>query len=129
MAQDAVDAAVAARGLSVGPSTTAALPLVGAAAPERLRGLPAPRRLVRRYGTEAVAVHALASGDPALAEPVLPGHPVTRAELLWAARHEGALDESDLLDRRTRIGVVPEDRVQALPAARDVLWRATPGRS
>ncbi|POX61729.1 glycerol-3-phosphate dehydrogenase [Streptomyces sp. Ru62] len=126
MAQDAVDAAAAARGLRAAPSPTAALPLTGAAAPERLRALPAPRRLVRRYGTEAVAVHALAAQDPALAEPVLPGHPVTRAELLWAVRHEGALDESDLLDRRTRIGVVPQDRAQALPTARDLLGRAAP---
>ncbi|MFJ4323287.1 glycerol-3-phosphate dehydrogenase/oxidase [Streptomyces tricolor] len=121
MAQDAVDAATAARGLRTGPSPTATLPLTGAAAPERLRALPAPRRLIRRYGTEAVAVHALAAQDPALAEPVLPGHPVTRAELLWAVRHEGALDESDLLDRRTRIGLVPEDRAEVLTAARDVL--------
>ncbi|MEW2516034.1 glycerol-3-phosphate dehydrogenase/oxidase [Streptomyces sp. NPDC046870] len=126
MAQDAVDAAAGARGLRAAPSPTAALPLIGAAAPERLRSLPAPRRLVRRYGTEAVALHALAAQDPALAEPVLPGHPVTRAELLWAVRHEGALDESDLLDRRTRIGVVPQDRVQALPTARDVLDGAAP---
>lgn len=126
MAQDAVDAAAEARGLRAGPSPTAALPLVGAAAPARLRTLPAPRRLVRRYGTEAVAVHALTTRDPALAAPVLPGHPVTRAELLWAVRHEGALDESDLLDRRTRIGVIPDDRTQALPAARDILDRTTP---
>ncbi|ANP52564.1 glycerol-3-phosphate dehydrogenase [Streptomyces griseochromogenes] len=124
MAQDAVDAAAEARGLPVRPSPTAALPLVGAAALERLRALPAPRRLVRRYGTEAPAVQALAEPDPALAEPVLPGHPVTRAELLWAARHEGALDASDLLDRRTRIGVVPEDRAEALAVAAEVLERA-----
>ncbi|MBL1086941.1 glycerol-3-phosphate dehydrogenase/oxidase [Streptomyces actinomycinicus] len=125
MAQDAVDAAAAARGLRVGPSPTAALPLVGAAAPERLRALPAPRRLVRRYGTEAAAVHALAAQDPALAQPVLPGHPVTRAELLWAVRHEGALDESDLLDRRTRIGLVPKDRAEVLPTAREILPHPT----
>ncbi|MEU2226406.1 glycerol-3-phosphate dehydrogenase/oxidase [Streptomyces sp. NPDC018347] len=124
MAQDAVDAAAGARGLRTGPSPTAALPLAGAAGPGRLRALPVPRRLVRRYGTEAVAVHALAAGDPALAEPVLPGHPVTRAELLWAVRHEGALDESDLLDRRTRIGLVPQDRAAALPVAREMLERA-----
>ncbi|GLX54343.1 glycerol-3-phosphate dehydrogenase [Streptomyces hygroscopicus subsp. hygroscopicus] len=121
MAQDAVDAATGARGLPVPPSPTAGLPLVGAAAPERLRALPVPRRLVRRYGTEALAVHALSTEDPALAAPVLPGHPVTRAELVWAARHEGALDESDLLDRRTRIGLVPKDREAALGAAREVL--------
>ncbi|GAB1339450.1 glycerol-3-phosphate dehydrogenase/oxidase [Streptomyces sp. E-15] len=124
MAQDAVDAAAGARGLRTGPSPTAALPLAGAAGPGRLQALPVPRRLVRRYGTEAMAVHALAAGDPALAEPVLPGHPVTRAELLWAVRHEGALDESDLLDRRTRIGLVPQDRAAALPVAREMLERA-----
>ncbi|MEU2377342.1 glycerol-3-phosphate dehydrogenase/oxidase [Streptomyces misionensis] len=121
MAQDAVDAAAGARGLAVRPSRTAALPLVGAAAPERLRALPVPRRLVRRHGTEAAAVHALTIEDPGLAGPVLPGHPVTRAELLWAVRHEGALDESDLLDRRTRIGLVDEDREAALAVAREVL--------
>ncbi|MEU6670366.1 glycerol-3-phosphate dehydrogenase/oxidase [Streptomyces sp. NPDC046727] len=126
MAQDAVDAAAEARGLRTGPSPTAALPLVGAAAPERLRALPAPRRLIRRYGTEALAVHALAAEDPALGEPVLPGHPVTRAELLWAVRHEGALDESDLLDRRTRIGLVPADRAEVLSAAREMLTRPAP---
>jgi glycerol-3-phosphate dehydrogenase len=32
-------------------------------------------------------------------------------------RHEGAVDESDLLDRRTRIGLVPGDRRAALAAA------------
>ncbi|TKS98709.1 glycerol-3-phosphate dehydrogenase/oxidase [Streptomyces lasalocidi] len=128
MAQDAVDAAVTARGLRAAPSPTAGLALTGAAAPGRLRALPAPRRLVRRYGTEAVAVHALAAQDPALAEPVLPGHPVTRAELLWAVRHEGALDESDLLDRRTRIGVIGPDREEALPAAREILDRAAAAR-
>ncbi|MGC3000496.1 glycerol-3-phosphate dehydrogenase C-terminal domain-containing protein, partial [Streptomyces sp. G35A] len=52
---------------------------------------------------------------------VLPGHPVTGAELLWALRHEGALDEGDLLDRRTRIGLVPADREAALAAVRDLL--------
>ncbi|MER6566096.1 glycerol-3-phosphate dehydrogenase/oxidase [Streptomyces sp. NPDC001093] len=128
MAQDAVDAATAARGLPAAPSPTAALPLVGAAAPGRLRNLSAPPRLVRRYGTEAEAVHSLAAEDPALAERVLPGHPVTRAELLWAVRHEGALDESDLLDRRTRIGLVPEDRAEVLSVAREVLAQAASAR-
>ncbi|MFG2310451.1 FAD-dependent oxidoreductase [Streptomyces sp. NPDC048566] len=124
MAQDAVDAAVAARGLRAGPSPTASLPLVGAAAPHRLRALAAPGALVRRHGTEATAVHALGDRDPGLNEPVVPGHPVTRAALVWAARHEGALDEADLLDRRTRIGLVPHDREAALEAAREALEAA-----
>ncbi|MEG3627721.1 glycerol-3-phosphate dehydrogenase/oxidase [Streptomyces poriticola] len=121
MAEDAVDAAVNARGLTAGPSPTASLPLVGAAAPRTLAALRAPRRLVQRLGTEAPAVHSLAARDPRLAEPVLPGHPVTGAELLWAVRHEGALDEADLLDRRSRIGVVPEDRAEALHTVRGLL--------
>ncbi|MCZ7457104.1 glycerol-3-phosphate dehydrogenase/oxidase [Streptomyces sp. WMMC940] len=121
MAQDAVDAAVTARGLPAGGCRTASLPLVGAARPDALAALDAPRRLVRRYGTEAPAVHALGLADPELARPVVPGHPVTGAELLWAVRHEGALDESDLLDRRTRIGLVPHDRKTALEAARGAL--------
>ncbi|MEU2913010.1 glycerol-3-phosphate dehydrogenase/oxidase [Streptomyces massasporeus] len=126
MAEDAVNAAVGARGLAAGPSPTAALPLVGAAAPRTLAALRAPRRLVQRYGTEAPAVHALAGQDPRLAEPVVPGHPVTGAEVLWALRHEGALDEADLLDRRTRIGLVPADRAGALEAVRGLMQEAVP---
>jgi glycerol-3-phosphate dehydrogenase len=128
MAEDAVDAAVAARGLTAGPSPTASLPLVGAASPHVLGGVRAPRRLVQRYGTEATAVHALGTDEPRLRAPVVPGHPVTRAELLWAVRHEGALDEADLLDRRTRIGLVPEDRAAALGAVREVLGEAVAER-
>ncbi|CAL9651707.1 glycerol-3-phosphate dehydrogenase/oxidase [Streptomyces sp. Tu 3180] len=121
MAQDAVDTAVRVRRLPAGPSVTASLPLVGAAAPHVLAALPAPRRLVRRYGTEAPAVHALGARDARLGEPVLPSYPVTGAELLWSLRHEGALDEDDLLDRRTRIGLVPADREAALDAVRGLL--------
>ncbi|WP_245962134.1 glycerol-3-phosphate dehydrogenase/oxidase [Streptomyces ardesiacus] len=121
MAEDAVDTAVAARGLVAGPSPTAALPLVGAAAPQALARVRAPGRLVRHYGTEAPAVQALAARDPRLAERILPGHPVTGAELVWALRHEGALDEADVLDRRTRVGLVPEDRAAALAAVRELV--------
>ncbi|MEU5085368.1 glycerol-3-phosphate dehydrogenase/oxidase [Streptomyces sp. NPDC021356] len=128
MAEDAVDAAVVARRLAAGPSPTAALPLVGAAPPRVLAALPAPRRLVRRYGTEAPAVHALGAADPGLREAVLEGHPVTGAELVWAVRHEGALDEADLLDRRTRIGLVPADRAAALPTARSAVGEALGSR-
>ncbi|MGM1078778.1 FAD-dependent oxidoreductase [Streptomyces sp. H28] len=128
MAEDAVDTAVRVRGLAAGPSRTVALPLVGAAAPRTLAALPAPRRLVQRHGTEAPAVHALGERDPRLRERVLPSHPVTGAEVLWALRHEGALDEADVLDRRTRIGLVPADREAALDAVRDLLDGALPQR-
>ncbi|MHB9863962.1 glycerol-3-phosphate dehydrogenase/oxidase [Streptomyces sp. YIM S03343] len=128
MAEDAVDAAVAARRLPAGPSRTASLPLVGAASPRALAALEAPHRLIERYGTEAPAVLALGERDPHLREPVLEGHPVTGAELVWAVRHEGALDTADLLDRRTRIGLVPADRAAALAGAAAALAEAPGGQ-
>jgi glycerol-3-phosphate dehydrogenase len=42
----------------------------------------------------------------------------TPAELRFGLRHEGALDEDDLLDRRTRIGPVDEDRARAAEHAK-----------
>ncbi|GAB1693663.1 glycerol-3-phosphate dehydrogenase/oxidase [Krasilnikovia sp. M28-CT-15] len=128
MARDAVDAALRAAGRSPGRCRTARLPLVGAAPPEVLARVPAPARLVARYGTEAPAVLACAAEDPALARPLADGIAVTGAELLWAVRREGALDADDVLDRRTRIGLVPADRARALPAARAAFaqaWRTT----
>ncbi|WP_432036304.1 glycerol-3-phosphate dehydrogenase/oxidase [Streptomyces cucumeris] len=122
MAQDAVDAALTAGRLDApAPCRTSRIPLVGAAPRPALATLAAPRRLLDRYGTEATALQALAGTDPRLAEPVADGVRTTRAELLWAVRHEGALDESDLLDRRTRVGLVPEDRAAATAAAREAL--------
>ncbi|MCX9193363.1 glycerol-3-phosphate dehydrogenase [Carbonactinospora thermoautotrophica] len=121
MAEDAVDTAIRERGLAAGPCRTTRLPLVGAAPPAQLAALPAPRRLVRRYGLEAPMVAAEAGDDPDLLAPVAPGVPVTGAELLWAIRHEGALTEDDLLDRRTRLGLVPAHREAALPMARALL--------
>ncbi|MER7413042.1 glycerol-3-phosphate dehydrogenase/oxidase [Streptomyces cacaoi] len=117
MAEDAVDAAVARAGLTAGPCRTRALPLVGAVPVRDDR--PVPARLRARYGSEAAAVLDAADGDPALLEPVAAG--VTPAELRFAVRHEGALDVADLLDRRTRIGLVPGDRERAFGAAREAL--------
>ena len=120
MARDAVDAAVAHAGLTAGRCWTARLPLVGAAPRAQLAAIPAPRRLVARYGVEAPAVLAGAGGDPDLLTPIAAGTSVTGAELLFALRHEGALDVDDLLDRRTRIGLVAADRAAALPRAAEL---------
>ncbi|MEU6710362.1 glycerol-3-phosphate dehydrogenase/oxidase [Nonomuraea sp. NPDC046802] len=114
MAEDAVDRAVSSRDLRAGRCRTHKLPLVGAGP------LPAgvPPRLTDRYGSEAAAVQELAEAHPEEA-----GLGITEGELLWSARHEGALDEGDLLDRRTRIGLVKQDRDRALPTARKVFER------
>jgi len=116
MAEDAVDAVLALRAVEAPPCRTATLPLVGAGPIESLApGIPA--RLIRRYGVEA----GLVAADGSLLEPISDTVPVTPAELRWAVQHEGALDVDDLLDRRTRIGLVPVDRAVAEPYAEAAL--------
>ncbi len=117
MAQDAVDAAVTHAHLPAGPSTTDRIPLVGAVSGAARDRIPAPPLLVERYGSEAALITELAATHRDLAAPVAPNLDVLQAEFAYAISHEGALDESDLLDRRTRLGLVSEDRTAALPAA------------
>ena len=121
MAEDAVDAALATSGLPAGPCVTTTLPLVGAATRDALRRIDAPERLVRAYGTEASAVVALGATDPALAAPVAAGTEVTGAELVFGAVVEGAITEADLLERRTRLSLIPEVAAAATGAARAAL--------
>lgn len=125
MSEDAVDAAIRAGGLSAGPSRTTAVPLVGAAARGHLTGIDAEPRLVAKYGTEALRVAALAELDRDLAEPVAPG--LTAGEVVWAVRHEGALTADDILDRRSRVGLVSAEREAARPAVADLVERAMSG--
>ncbi|WP_347058903.1 glycerol-3-phosphate dehydrogenase/oxidase [Blastococcus sp. HT6-30] len=115
MAEQAVDAVVARLGRGAARSPTARLPLVGAAPRAALDRVAAPARLVARYGTEAPLVEAL---GPAV---VVAGRPETVGELRFAVRHEGARTVADLLDRRTRIGLVAGDRERAVPVAEQVL--------
>jgi glycerol-3-phosphate dehydrogenase len=122
MAEDAVDAAVAHAGLSTTTCRTRTLPLLGAAPRPVLAASEAPARLVRRFGTDADLVLENARAvtglsDEELLAPIADGLPATLAELVFGVTHEGAADVDDLLDRRTRIGLVPADRARALPAA------------
>lgn len=117
MAADAVDAAVARANLAATPCRTERLSLVGAVSGSDRDRIAAPSLLIERFGADAGAVADLATMDPALAEPVAPGIDVAGAEFVWSARYEGALTPDDLLDRRTRIGMVAEDRAAALSAA------------
>ncbi|MEO5664481.1 MAG: glycerol-3-phosphate dehydrogenase/oxidase [Nocardioides sp.] len=122
MAQDAVDAAVSAAGLSAGPCVTATTPLLGAASRASLARLEEPTRLVRRFGTDARLVLDNARtvsglGDDELLAPFSEQVPVTLAELIFGVTHEGAVDVDDLLDRRTRVGLIPVDRELLVPLA------------
>lgn len=113
MAEDAVDLAVRGSSLSAGPCRTHALPVVGAGSAAVLRKIDAPASLVARYGTEAAV---LAAADDTRLRPI-DGLDVCQAELDFAVSHEGALDVDDVLDRRTRIGLVAADRDRVLGAA------------
>ncbi|GAB3311045.1 glycerol-3-phosphate dehydrogenase/oxidase [Epidermidibacterium keratini] len=116
MAQDVVDKVVGSRMLWAGECLTATLPLVGAAAPERLAAMSEPVRLVRRYGAEAPRIADLITERPELGERVVPELPTIRAELAFAMQHELAITAGDLVDRRTRIGLT-RYRDQALEVA------------
>jgi glycerol-3-phosphate dehydrogenase len=118
MAQDAVDEAVRRRALpSAQVSRTRALPLTGAWPRERSSEILAPPRFVRRYGAEAPFVAGLPAGPGA-------ARGVTAQELQWGVAVEGALGVADLLDRRTRLGLVPGDAEASVPAARAAFDRA-----
>ena len=126
MAEDVLDRAVAARGLTAPSCRTRNLPLVGAAANPVATLRPAgelPGSLVARYGAESpnvVASARCARPTAAVAE----GIDVTRAEFEFAVTHEGAMDVGDILDRRTRIGLVAADRERVVEAAQEFLGTA-----
>jgi glycerol-3-phosphate dehydrogenase len=65
-------------------------------------------QLAFRYGHAARAVLDLCEERPELAEPIVPGHPDLMAEVVIAARLEQARSVSDVLLRRTRLGLVAE---------------------
>lgn len=106
MAQDTVDAVVTRLGESPHRRrcVTKSLSLLGATT--RTRDpvtLAQPHaRLLRRYGTAAGDVLALAEGRAELLEPIIEGLPYTGAEALYAAREEMAGSLDDVLSRRTR---------------------------
>ncbi|EME54465.1 glycerol-3-phosphate dehydrogenase/oxidase [Amycolatopsis decaplanina] len=127
MAEDAVDAALKRSGLLAGPSTTSRLPLLGATPRSRLSIVDAPARLVAKYGTEAPRVAALGEVDPELGRPLHGGTEISAAEVVWAVRHEGALDVEDVLERRTRLGLVTPDAEAARARVQELVDKSLAG--
>jgi glycerol-3-phosphate dehydrogenase len=122
MAEDVLDYAIGRRHLQAAGCRTRNLPLIGApdnpGATPPVAGLPAS--LVARYGAEAPNVVAKATCDRPT-EPVAEGIDVTRAEFEYAVTHECALDVDDIVDRRTRIGLVAADRERVVAVAEEFL--------
>jgi len=75
---------------------------------------------VARYGAEAPNVIARA-GCARPTDQVADGIDVSRAEFEYAVTHEGAFTVDDILDRRTRIGLVAADRARAVATAEEIL--------
>jgi glycerol-3-phosphate dehydrogenase len=130
MAKDAIDAVSHGLDEKVPPSCTERVPLVGADgytatwnARQRLagrHGLHVARieHLLHRHGSLVHEVLALVDDDPSLGEPLEGADDYLRAEVVYAASHEGARHLDDVLTRRTRISIETFDRgVAAAPVA------------
>ena len=130
MAKDAVDEAVHGLDQRVAACVTENVPLVGAEGYPALwntRHLLAERHglhvariehLLGRHGALVHEVLALVDQDASLGDPVEGADDYLRAELVYAASHEGARHLDDVLTRRTRISIETFDRgVAAAPVA------------
>ena len=131
MARDAVDAAVHGLGRSAPQSCTERVPLLGAEGYPALwnrrrllaaeSGLHVARveHLLGRYGSLIHEVLDLVAADPDLGRPLDGADDHLRAEVVYAASHEGARHLEDVLTRRTRISIETFDRgvAAAQPAA------------
>ncbi len=121
MAADAIDAAVEGIDRTVDSSSTSEIPLVGADGWQELadsstqiaaeHGLPSNliERLIWRHGSGISDVLRIADSDPKFAQ-ILPGGRYIAAEIVHAARHEGALHLDDVLARRMRISFENPER-------------------
>ena len=131
MAADAVDHALGETLARAHPSTTARLPLVGAAgyralaaqagsiARERGWTLARVTHLLDRYGDELPPLLDSIDDDPSLGLPLGEAPAFLRAEVAWAVTHEGAAHLDDVLLRRVRLDIEHRDR--GLGAAAEVL--------
>jgi glycerol-3-phosphate dehydrogenase len=117
MARDAVDEASRALDDRVPESITEDVPLVGAEGFHALwnqrhelaaeSGLHVARieHLLHRQGTLVLDLLPLVADDPDLGQPLAGTEDYLRAEVVYAASHEGARHLDDVLARRTRISI------------------------
>ena len=119
MAEDGIDAALSLIGSAAPPTPTRRLALVGAADRAALRDLRFAPRLIERYGTEASRIGGADAAQSA--DPLVDGLSASRAEAVFAVRHEGALTPEDVVERRLGLGAVAEERAAALAAVAQLL--------
>ena len=78
-------------------------------------------RLVDIYGSRASDIIGLGQGDPALFEPVDPATGAIGAELLFTYVHEFARTLTDVLVRRTMIGLNDTCGIEVVERAADLM--------
>ncbi len=84
--------------------------------------------LVRQTGEQAHAVLSLVAADASLAEELSPAAPHIAAEVVHAARHEGAITLEDVFSRRLRLSLRAKDAgLAAAPRAARLLAGETGG--
>lgn len=122
MARDAVDAVAHGLDGKVAPSCTDSVPLAGADGfialwnsrhtLARSSGLHVARieHLLQRYGSMIGEVLSLIAADPGLGKPLAGADDYLRAEIVYAASHEGARHLDDVLARRTHASIETWDR-------------------
>ena len=126
MAKDAVDAAVQSmstiHGRKVPECCTEDVPLLGAdgyeavwnqrqkLAAESGLGIGRVEHLLRRYGSLVTELLDLIADRPDLGEALTGADDYLRAEVVYAASHEGARHLDDTIARRTRISIETFDR-------------------
>ena len=119
MAEDVLDQAVARFGLKAGPCITADLPIHG----KPMTSAPATDHLAC-YGSDAEAIRAMITADPAMGERLHPSFPYTLAEVLFAVRLEMACTVEDVLARRVRLLFLDATAaLQAAPKVAELLAR------
>ncbi|MDH4261221.1 MAG: FAD-dependent oxidoreductase, partial [Gammaproteobacteria bacterium] len=81
------------------------------------------RQLAHSYGTGIAEVFAAVREDPSLAEPVSVNSPVLKAQICHACRHEMVEKLSDVVFRRTALGIFGHPGQQALTACSEIVAR------
>lgn len=124
MGKQVVDRIVEREGRNA-PCRTAEIPLGLPARPGDLEteiALPegATDQLAFRYGHGAREVLDLCAERPELAEPILDGFPDLQAEVVIATRREQAQRVSDVILRRTRLGILAAREMESAEAVVDV---------
>ncbi|USQ78574.1 glycerol-3-phosphate dehydrogenase/oxidase [Ornithinimicrobium faecis] len=124
MAKDAVDFAIGGEAVET-PSITHEIPLVGAEGEKAVRRQAARWRkefdwseqmvdhLLHRYGSLLTELVESIREDPSLGRPLQGAPAYLRAEIAYAASHEGALHLEDIMYLRTRLNYEAADRGQA----------------